>query len=192
MLGARVRQARLARSWTLDQLAEVSGVSRRVLVTVEQGGSNPSLATLLRISDALGVGLPALVEPPQRPGLVRLTRAGEGAVLWSSEVGGMAVLLAGTSAPDVLELWDWTLGAHDRHESEAHATGTQEIVLVQQGTVVVETAGVSVRLGRGDTVTFMGDNPHAYLNPDPEPARFVLSVFEPDVGSRPRSKEHSV
>ncbi len=33
-----------------------------MLVNVEQGSTNPSIATLLRLSDALGVGLPALVD----------------------------------------------------------------------------------------------------------------------------------
>ena len=63
-IGARVRQERQSRRWTLDQLAEAAGVSRRMLVNVEQGTANPSVGTLLRLSDALGIGLPALVEPP--------------------------------------------------------------------------------------------------------------------------------
>ena len=62
-IGARVKQERQSRGWTLDQLAESAGVSRRMVVNVEQGAANPSVGTLLRISDALGVGLPALVEP---------------------------------------------------------------------------------------------------------------------------------
>ena len=33
-IGARVRHERQARRWTLDQLAEAAGVSRRMLVTV--------------------------------------------------------------------------------------------------------------------------------------------------------------
>ncbi len=109
---ARVKLERQARRWTLDQLAEAAGVSRRMVVNVEQGAANPSVAILLRLSDALGIGLPALVEPPQaRP--VKVTRAGEGAVLWSSEAGGRGVLVAGTQPPDVVELWDWTLAAGD-------------------------------------------------------------------------------
>jgi len=64
-IGMRVRQARQVRQWTLDQLAETAGVSRRMVVKVEQGATNPSVGTLLKLGDALGVGLPALVEPPQ-------------------------------------------------------------------------------------------------------------------------------
>src|SRR4029077_11726750 len=63
-IGGRVRQERQSRRWTLDQLADAAGVSRRMVVNVEQGAANPSVGTLLRISHALGVGLPALVERP--------------------------------------------------------------------------------------------------------------------------------
>lgn len=186
-IGRRVRQERLSRRWTLDQLAEAAGVSRRMVVNVEQGAANPSVGTMLRISDALGVGLPALVEPPElRP--VKVTRRGDGAVLWSSRSGGRGVLVASTKPPDVVELWDWTLGSGDHHVSEAHTAGTRELVQVQQGTITVEVADQSVTLDASDAVAFPGDVPHSYANPGPQPARFSLAVFEPRVGSGSRSK----
>jgi len=186
-IGTRVRQERQSRRWTLDQLAEAAGVSRRMVVNVEQGAANPSVGTLLRISDALGIGLPALVEPPQ-PKPVKVTRHGDGAVLWSSESGGRGVLVAGTEPPDVLELWDWTLGPGDHHISEAHTTGTKELVQVQQGAVTVEVADQTVTLETGDAVAFPGDVAHSYANPGTQPARFSLAVFEPGVGAATRSE----
>lgn len=186
-IGGRIRHERQSRHWTLDQLAEVAGVSRRMVVNVEQGSVNPSVGTLLRISDALGIGLPALVEPPA-PKPVKVTRQGEGAVLWSGESGGRGTLVAGTGPPDVVELWDWTLGVGDRHSSEAHTLGTKELLQVQEGTITVEVAGQSFTLAAGDAVAFPGDVPHSYANPGSEPARFALTVFEPGVGSGSRSE----
>ena len=181
-IGRRVRQERQARGWTLDQLAQAAAVSRRMVVNVEQGGVNPSVGTLLRISDALGVGLPALVELPE-PKPVKVIRRGDGAVLWSSQSGGRGVLVAGTEPPDVVELWDWTLGPGDRHLNEAHTPGTKELLQVQHGTITVEVAGEPVRLEAGDAITFPGDVAHGYINPGPQPARYSLAVFEPGVGS---------
>lgn len=182
-IGSRVRQERQDRSWTLDQLAEVSGVSRRMIVTVEKGEANPSVATLLKLSDALGVGLPALVETPRTDPL-RVVRRGEAANLWSSDHGGQALLVAGTTPPDVVELWDWTLGTGDTYRSEAHAAGTQELLHVLKGTVTVEAGNHQATLKSGDALTFRGDVPHAYINPHRTPARFSLAVFEPGVGTQ--------
>ena len=190
-IGARVRQERQARGWTLDRLAETAGVSRRLVVNVEQGAANPSVGTLLRISDALGVGLPALVEIPQ-PKPLKVIRAGAGAVLWSGEAGGRAMLMAGTEPPDLTELWDWTLGPGDAHASEAHSPGTKELMQVQEGTVRLEVADEPVILVTGDAATFPGDVAHGYANPGPGQARFSLAVFVPGVASgQHRHREQS-
>lgn len=180
-IGGRIRQERQARNWTLDHLADVSGVSRRMIITVEQGEANPSVATLLKLSDALGIGLPALVEPPE-PTPLRLVRAGAAAVLWSSAGGGKAVLVAGSEPPDVVELWDWTLAAGDEYRSEPHADGTRELLHVHCGQLTVEVAEQRVDLQLGDAASFAGDVPHAYLNTTEQSVHFSLSVFEPGVG----------
>jgi transcriptional regulator with XRE-family HTH domain len=183
LIGERVRTERLRRSWTLDQLAGRSGVSRRMLINIEQGSANPSIATLLRLSDALGVGLPTLVRPPA-DSPIRVLRHGERAPLWTSPSGGRAVLAAGTEAPDVVELWDWTLAAGDSHHSEPHGRGTRELLLVLEGCVTLDVSQHQVDLGVGDTASFYADVPHGYSNnhADATVARFTLTVFQPNVG----------
>lgn len=182
VIGARIKQERHARGWTLDRLSEIAGVSRRMLINVEQGTANPSVGTLLKLSDTLGIGLPALVEPP-RPSPIQVTRHGHGAVLWRGNAGGQGVLMAGTTPPEVVELWDWTLAAGDRHTSEAHTAGTIEMLQIQDGTIEVTVGEKTVALEAGDAMSFPGDVPHAYANTSTQPARFSLVVFEPDVGA---------
>jgi transcriptional regulator with XRE-family HTH domain len=181
-IGGRVRQGRGSRGWTLDQLAGRSGVSRRMLVSIEQGSANPSIATLLRISDALGIGLPALVNMDRSPRL-RVTRAGAAPVLWRGKLGGRAVLVAGTEPPDVTELWDWTLGPGESHSSEAHAAGTRELILVLTGQLELSAGRHTELLTKGDSASFAGDLAHEYVNASSARiARFALTVFEPTVG----------
>jgi transcriptional regulator with XRE-family HTH domain len=180
VIGRRVRDARNLRRWTLDELANRSGVSRRMIINIEQGVMNPSIATLLRISDALGIGLPALVETDSVP-LSQVTRAGSGVELWQGAAGGTAVLTVGTHPPDVLELWDWSLGPGDLHESEPHAAGTREQLVVISGEMDVRVGDDTTQLGPGDAISFRGDVAHSYgcAADAREPARFILSVFEP-------------
>ena len=185
LIGQRVRHERQARRWTLDQLADLSGVSRRMLISIEQGVANPSIGVLLKVSDALGVGLAALVDQPRQESF-SITRSGTGPVLWSGGAGGQAVLVASTAPPQVVELWDWRLGPGERYAHEGHVAGTRELLHVLEGAVAVDVADETVPLQTGDAVSFAGDVPHAYANPGSTPARFALSVFEPDVGSASR------
>lgn len=159
-------------------------MSRRSTINVEQGAANPSVGTLLRLSDALGVGLPTLVEPPATAS-VKVTRRGEGAVLWRSAAGGCGRLVAGSGPPDVLELWDWVLGPGDKHSSQAHTPRTTEVIHVQEGTVTVQAAEHCVTLAVGDAVSYPGDVAHSYANPGTDTARFSLAVFQPVVGAAP-------
>ena len=170
--------------WTLDQLAQRSGVSRRMLVNVEQGVTNPSIATLLRLADALGMGLPVLVDtaPGDVDALVTVTRAGEAPAMWTSPDGGSAVMVAGTSTPDAHELWDWQLAPGDEYPSEAHHPGARELLLVLAGSVELAVGDTVHRLKAGDSAAFDGNHPHAYRNASKSrPARFALTVFDPAV-----------
>jgi transcriptional regulator with XRE-family HTH domain len=186
LIGARIRQHRTGRDWTLDELASRSGVSRRQLINIERGDGNPSIATLLRLSDALGIGLPVLVDIEQ-PNVSTITPAGQAPVLWTGPHGGQASLVAGTQPPDVVELWDWTLHPGEHHRSEAHAPGTRELLHVLEGHIDLTVGERTDRLDTGDAATFAGDIPHGYATPADATshARFTLAVFQPRVGTSP-------
>ncbi len=53
-LGRQIRVARTARSWTLKELSEASGVSVSQLSSIERGAHLPSLESLLAVAEALG------------------------------------------------------------------------------------------------------------------------------------------
>ncbi|GAA4710202.1 cupin domain-containing protein [Promicromonospora umidemergens] len=119
---------------------------------------------------------------------MKVTRAGEGAVLWSGDAGGRGVLVAGTEPPDVVELWDWTLAPGEAHTSEAHTSGTQELLEVLDGVLVVTVADEAFTLAAGDALTFTGDEPHSYANPADAVTRFSMTVYQPGVGPRHRTE----
>ncbi|NMR28635.1 helix-turn-helix domain-containing protein [Crystallibacter degradans] len=60
-LGNNVKQARSQLSLSQEQLAERSGLHRTYVGAVERGERNPSLTSMLRLSDGLGVPLSELV-----------------------------------------------------------------------------------------------------------------------------------
>jgi len=62
MLAKRVKEYRKQKGWSQQKLAEKAGLSYNTITKIEQGiGDSPTLKTLLKLADALGVGLDELV-----------------------------------------------------------------------------------------------------------------------------------
>ena len=173
------RRLRTARGWSLDQLATRSGVSKGMLVHLEQARTNPSLGTLCKVAETLGVSLAGLVELHEAP-VVRVVQPDEVVRLWHSEPGSFGDLLVGSDERDHLELWHWTLAPGDSHGAEAHAAGTREMVHVISGALTVEVDGAPHRVPAGGAALFHADRPHAYGNEGRTAVSLVMVVLQPD------------
>jgi transcriptional regulator with XRE-family HTH domain len=171
----RLRELRAARGLSLDAASKRIGVSRRLLVALEQGGGNPSLSTLLRLADGYGVGLADLVGRSETAP-INVRSESEAETLWSSRRGSEARLLI---ASNDLELWSWRLTAGDVRRSDPHRAGTQEIVKLTRGRLVVTVGERREELSAGQLALLAGDRPHRYENPGRTPALFTLVVHEP-------------
>jgi len=63
-IGDKIRQRRELLGLVQPQLADLSGVNTRTIQLVEQGKGNPSLETLLRLTDPLGLNLELVLKTP--------------------------------------------------------------------------------------------------------------------------------
>ncbi len=171
-----VKALRTDRGWSLDQLAGRSGVSKGVLVALEQGRSNPNLATLARLGDAFGVPVTQLLDVNTEP-LVRITDGAR--VLWHGASGGSGTIIGSTDPPWATELWRWEVLPGEMFGGDAHAPGTREVVWVESGTLTVTVAGQAHEVGPGQSARFSGALQHDYRNAAGQPARFLMVVVIP-------------
>ena len=155
---ARTLQAlRADRGWSLDQLAARSGVSKGVLVALEQGRSNPNLATLAKIGDAFGVPVTRLVDVSGEPA-VQISDPG-GRLLWRGPSGGTGTILGATDPPWAVELWRWDLQPGESFGGDAHAPATREMVWVETGTLTLSAAGERHEVAAGQLRAVPGRPP---------------------------------
>jgi transcriptional regulator with XRE-family HTH domain len=173
-----VRALRQARGWSLDELSGRSGVSKGMVVQIEGARTNPSVGTLSRIAEAFGVSIARLLEPAAER-TVRISVAHDAPTLWRGGFGGLGRLLAGANDPDVVELWEWRLEPHDRHDSPDHSPGTRELIHVLAGEVTVTVEGNDHLVRAGETIDFVADKAHAYRNDGQHSARLLMVVLIP-------------
>jgi transcriptional regulator with XRE-family HTH domain len=178
-LAANVREWRTRRGWSQSELAARAGLSKGMLVQVEQAQTNPSIATLCKLANALGIALVTLVELTDEPAIRRITPA-DVAWLWRGRAKGSAAgLIAGVEAPVPVELWEWRIAARDGYDAIAHPAGTREFIYVLEGAAAVSVDGVEVVAAAGECAVFQADRPHRYASAHGRPTRFVMVVVEP-------------
>ncbi len=79
-LGARVRELRKARDWTLEQAAQQAGLARSTLSKIENGQMSPTYDALKKLAVGLEISVPQLFTPPSKGqvnGRMAVTRNGE-------------------------------------------------------------------------------------------------------------------
>jgi len=177
VLSGRIKARRRDRGLSLDRLAALAGVSKGVLVQIENGEANPSIATLCKLAAALGASVADLVQVSrQQP--AEVLPAGAPRLLWRGPKGGTATLLVGSAGPDMLELWTWELRPGERYDASAHPEGTQELIHVQQGSLALAFGDVRYVISAGGSAIAHTDRPHAYAAEGKRPARFTMVVAE--------------
>ncbi|KEJ94733.1 transcriptional regulator [Pseudosulfitobacter pseudonitzschiae] len=80
-LGARVRDLRKARDWTLEQAAKQAGIARSTLSKIENGQMSPTYDALKKLAVGLQISVPQLFTPPQAErvnGRMSVTKQGQG------------------------------------------------------------------------------------------------------------------
>src|SRR5262245_4075606 len=177
-IARNVRSLRQARGWTLAALAARSGVSKGMVVELEQGRTNPSVATVDRLATALGVGLAQLVEVGEEPEL-RIVTGDDAVRLWSGAKGGWGAFLVGTQHPAKTELWDWRLEPGDAYDGQIHTKGSRELLYVLEGEItLVLDHRLRTALPHHAAALYTADRPNRIENDGAVPARTIMVFVE--------------
>jgi transcriptional regulator with XRE-family HTH domain len=169
-LGTEIRARRRAADLTVQQLADLAGVSRRMLTQMEQGQANPSLVTVDKLARALGVDFGTLAGASTRDvSNVQLRQSGT--EVWRTPAGSSAVLSVSSARIGGPELWRWNLAPGDDYASLAD--GSEELLLVESGTLTFVYGDQRYVLSAGMSARIANDRGFTYRNESDGPAVFV-------------------
>ncbi|MEZ4399145.1 MAG: XRE family transcriptional regulator [Kofleriaceae bacterium] len=182
VVGGNLRRLRTKRGLSLEKLAQQSGVSRAMLGQIELGQSAPTINVLWKIARALEVTFSALISTRTQSGAVVL-RADQAKVLASKDRSFTSRALFPFDEPRRVEFYELRLTAGGVEEADGHAPGTSENLVVTGGTVEIDVAGETHRLGAGDSILFEADAPHAYRNVGKgEAVMYLVMTYAEEVG----------
>ena len=176
-VASRIKEHRKRLKLSLDALSKRAGISKGMLVEIEKGAANPSIAILCKLSAALSISVADIVNVASSP-TVNVIDKEDIPTLWTGEFGGNAKLLAGTTGPDMIELWRWEMKPSEMFESEGHPQGTFELFHVESGILTLNIDGQVIELCEGQSAIAKTDVPHCYSNQADSDLVFTMSVAE--------------
>lgn len=179
-LGRKIRDLRLRRGLTVQQLAELTGLSKGFISQVENSRTSPSLATLQDLARALETSVAYLVvEEDQAPHLVRASERPK------LQIGGNTSCVEVLSAQPRrnLELIQAELPPGVAAGDKRHYHHGEEVVLCLEGRVTLHCGEHTMVLEAGDSCHFDGRVHHAVENSGEVVARVLIAMtpaaFEP-------------
>ena len=176
-VGSRIRKLREQRRLSLRALSAKSGLSVNAISRIERGESSPTVASLLRLSGALGVHVGDLFENSDKQATIlvrrnrRLRFRGDNVLMESLGVG-----LPG----QILEPFLMTVAAGEEGAGEPCSHSGEEFVHCMKGEIECQVNDEWQRLEAGDSLLFQARQPHRYRNTGLETAVVLLILASPD------------
>ncbi|WP_404407118.1 helix-turn-helix domain-containing protein [Jeotgalibacillus malaysiensis] len=171
-VGKILRRLRKEKEITLEETADLTGVSKLTLGKIERGEANPSLTIIWKIANGLRIPISSLMVENQE---VTLLKKSGNSVMSENHSLKLEPVFT-TQVQGSIESHKGYLHPDSIYEAEAHQPGVKEYITVMEGEVVVRVDGKEYQLERFDSIKFNADQPHAYINHSEETAvlHFVM------------------
>jgi len=173
LVGGRLRSTRAARGMTLDDVAGAAGLTKSFMSAVERGETSPSIGSLYRICEALGITMSALFETEAAPAANIVRHGDVRAVSFGGEgVDNYVLSPRSERRAQVIET-HIAPGGSPGPEPWSHS-GDLVIATVLEGAVEFRFDDRSTVLRAGDTIAYSPAEPHSWGNPGEEAPAVAL------------------
>ncbi len=164
-LGKTIQRLRLADKLSLGELSEQSGVAKSMISQIEKNETNPTLATLSRLSQALGTSVEAVLSSNNGGSSFVGFSAIQDTPLLESEDGLCTLRIIGAAETlQWVQWYDFRAKPGGRLESSPHPQGSIENLSVLSGELVVTIADERRVVKTGETLRYRGDKEHMVEN----------------------------
>lgn len=164
-IAINLKRLRAEGGFTLDGLAEASGVSRAMISRIERAEASPSALILAKLCAALGTTLSAFFADADRP-VDPLSRRVDQPVWRDPETGysRRSVSPSGTGSGVDIVMIRFPAGGRIAYPPKHGAEGLNQHIWVMSGVLEVETGGETYLLSKGDCLFMPVADPHSFIN----------------------------
>ncbi|MBX9994591.1 XRE family transcriptional regulator [Priestia megaterium] len=166
-VGNELRKIRTQREFTLDELADRTGVSKLTLGKIERGETNPTLGVMWKITTGLNIPLTKLVSVQPS---VAVSKCGEGFSLKGPDEAWKVEFIFQNQIDSTIEMYRAFLSPLATYCPEPHHKGLIEVATVMEGRIEMKIEEELYELKQFDSIKFEGSHVHSYKNLEERPA----------------------
>ncbi|MBV9245633.1 MAG: helix-turn-helix transcriptional regulator, partial [Methylobacteriaceae bacterium] len=163
-LGKTVQRLRKAYSLSLSELSVQSGVAKSIISQIERNETNPTLATIWRLAQALDVSIDRVLQTSEDEPFVEKSSRADTPILVSDDGKCRLAITGWIKTVEWLQWYDFHADPGGVLESDPHQRGSIECLSLIDGELEVEVAGVRDHAKTGETLRYRCDRPHVIRN----------------------------
>lgn len=174
-LGQTIQRLRTADKMSLGDLSNESGVAKSMISQIEKNETNPTLATLSRLSLALGTSVEAMMsDVPTQSALVQHTSIQDTPLLTSEDGLCELRIIGSIDTVQFVQWYDFKAEPGGVLESSPHPQGSVENLTVLRGELEITVASETWSAKAGETLRYRADRPHMIRNISDKPAHATM------------------
>ena len=161
-IGLRIRNLRILQRRTIQEIADICGLSKSMVSKLETNAVIPSVATLVKIAKALGTNVSALMEGTENQSSVLITeqQASEGII--QTEKGYHIYPYASEYKNKKMQPFLFVARKGEVKEHRLTHEG-EEFIHVLEGVLKLRVGNVEYTLKQNDSVYFNALEPHGIM-----------------------------
>jgi len=163
-LGKTIQRLRKAYKLSLGELSEQSGVAKSIISQIERNETNPTLATVWRLSEALDTTIDQVLALEKHSNIIEKSTVSAIPVLTSEDGLCTLAIIGWLNTVDWVQWYDFRAEKGGVLESDPHPKGSVENLSVLTGELEVWVDGDTRTVGTGETLRYRGDLPHKITN----------------------------
>ena len=163
-LGKTVQRLRKTYALSLSELSEQSGVAKSIISQIERNETNPTLATIWRLAQALDVSIERVLQAAEDEPFLERSSKGDTPMLVSDDGKCRLAITGWIKTVEWLQWYDFIAEPGGVLASDPHQRGSVECLSVLDGELEVEVAGIIEIARLGETLRYRCDRPHVIRN----------------------------
>ncbi|MCS4485711.1 helix-turn-helix domain-containing protein [Staphylococcus americanisciuri] len=162
IVARNLQQYRQTQRLSLDNISQLTGISKTMISQIEKGTGNPSINTLWKLANGLYLPLNTLISEDKRD--IYQVATEDLKPIYNEDQSVVVYPYFPYDNAHGFEMFSMEIAPGGKLESDGHPQGAKEFIIVNDGTLTLEIGEQKYYIESSQAIRFSGESTHSYCN----------------------------